>query len=150
MSSGLQHGSQSSDGTIGVSLLVKLNPSLVLENSGSVARDHLASERTYLAYVRTSLTIATTGVALVQLFTVAANTNSDALSSTVKRLQKFARPIGATMVAFGLAVLALGVRRYFLIQASLSKGIFPISRFGIAGITIILAVVIIVVFAVLV
>lgn len=47
-------------------------------------------------------------LALVQLFTVAANTNSDALSSTVKRLQKFARPIGATMVAFGLAVLALG------------------------------------------
>lgn len=35
---------------------------LVLENSGSVARDHLASERTFLAYVRTSLAIASTGV----------------------------------------------------------------------------------------
>jgi hypothetical protein len=37
-------------------------PALTLENSGSVARDHLASERTFLAYVRTSLTIASTGV----------------------------------------------------------------------------------------
>lgn len=37
-------------------------PTLTLENSGSVARDHLASERTFLAYVRTSLTIASTGV----------------------------------------------------------------------------------------
>jgi hypothetical protein len=36
--------------------------SLVLENSGSVARDHLASERTFLAYVRTSLTIASAAV----------------------------------------------------------------------------------------
>lgn len=42
--------------------LERFNPSLTLENSGSVARDHLASERTFLAYVRTSLTIASTGV----------------------------------------------------------------------------------------
>jgi hypothetical protein len=35
---------------------------LRLENSGSVARDHLASERTFLAYVRTSLAIASSGV----------------------------------------------------------------------------------------
>lgn len=39
-----------------------LNPSLTLENTGSVARDHLASERTFLAYVRTSLTVASAGV----------------------------------------------------------------------------------------
>lgn len=35
---------------------------LILTNSGSVARDHLASERTFLAYVRTSLALASTGV----------------------------------------------------------------------------------------
>lgn len=33
-----------------------------LENTGSTARDHLANERTWLAYVRTSLAIAGTGV----------------------------------------------------------------------------------------
>lgn len=35
---------------------------LSLENSGNVARDHLASERTFLAYVRTSLTMSSAGV----------------------------------------------------------------------------------------
>jgi hypothetical protein len=35
---------------------------LSLLNRGSVARDHLASERTFLAYVRTSLGIASSGV----------------------------------------------------------------------------------------
>lgn len=34
----------------------------LLENSNSVARDHLASERTFLAYVRTSLAVVSAGV----------------------------------------------------------------------------------------
>lgn len=41
---------------------VRNNTSLRLVNSGSVARDHLASERTFLAYIRTSLAIASSGV----------------------------------------------------------------------------------------
>ncbi len=40
------------------------NLSLTLRNTGSVARDHLASERTFLAYVRTSLSFASAGVGL--------------------------------------------------------------------------------------
>jgi hypothetical protein len=36
--------------------------SLRLQNNGSVARDHLALERTFLAYMRTSLAIASAGV----------------------------------------------------------------------------------------
>lgn len=42
--------------------------SLRLENSGSVARDHLASERTFLAYMRTSLAIASSGVGEYTVF----------------------------------------------------------------------------------
>lgn len=43
-------------------LLETLRPTLMLVNSGSVARDHLASERTFLAYVRTSIGLSTMGV----------------------------------------------------------------------------------------
>jgi hypothetical protein len=39
-----------------------LKPGIKLVNSGSVARDHLASERTFLAYVRTSLAISAMGI----------------------------------------------------------------------------------------
>lgn len=35
---------------------------LTLQNTGSVARDHLSSERTFLAYVRTSLSFSSAGV----------------------------------------------------------------------------------------
>lgn len=97
---------------------VVFTPSLTLENTGSVARDHLASERTFLAYVRTSLAIASAGVgmsivsfnslltfneALVQLFTI---------SSTTSTKKAFARPLGATIVLFGLLVLTIGTVPY--------------------------------------
>lgn len=39
-----------------------LRLSFVLENKGNVARDHLASERTYLTYVQTSLACASAGI----------------------------------------------------------------------------------------
>lgn len=41
---------------------VRKRVELRLENSGSVARDHLASERTFLAYMRTSLATTSAGV----------------------------------------------------------------------------------------
>lgn len=46
-------------------LRIAFNPfhvKLILTNTGSVARDHLALERTFLSYVRTSLAIASAGV----------------------------------------------------------------------------------------
>ncbi|KAJ6504852.1 hypothetical protein C8R47DRAFT_968347 [Mycena vitilis] len=130
----------------------RLKPSLVLENSGSVARDHLASERTFLAYVRTSLVIASTGVALVQLFTISSNVDTDNKLSfipTARRLQAWARPLGATMVCFGLVVLALGTIRYFRIQSALIRGMFPVARLTAAGVTFVLGAITIVVFAIL-
>ena len=42
--------------------------SVTLENKGSVARDHLALERTFLAWLRTSLAFASIGIAVTQLF----------------------------------------------------------------------------------
>ncbi|KDQ25301.1 hypothetical protein PLEOSDRAFT_1071846 [Pleurotus ostreatus PC15] len=131
----------------------RLQPMLVLENSGSVARDHLASERTFLAYVRTSLAVASTGVALVQLFTIAVNTSPSPMPPTYeptsKRLQSLARPLGATTVIFGMIVLAIGMTRYFTIQTALTKGMFPVARMVISGITLGLSVLVAVVFGVL-
>ncbi|KAF8869081.1 hypothetical protein BD779DRAFT_1458407 [Infundibulicybe gibba] len=123
-----------------VPLSRRIRPSLVLENSGSVARDHLASERTFLAYVRTSLAIASTGVGDAAVFP----------SQTAKRLQLFARPLGATTIMFGILVLSMGAARYFSVQNALTKGVFPVSRVGIMGITLSLATIVIIVFAILV
>ena len=143
-------------------LLAKWNPALTLENSGSVARDHLASERTFLAYVRTSLTIASTGVgewpccsreavsqtdfgvlvALVQLFTISAATNN-------KALEPWSRPMGAVVIALGLGTLCFGVTRFFSIQNALLGGNYPVARISTILLAVVLGVIIILVFGVL-
>jgi len=86
-------------------------PQKVFENRGSTARDHLASERTFLAYVRTSLALASTGVALVQLFTVAnlsSRSYNAPLTEIDRRIQRFARPLGIASVLLALIMLATG------------------------------------------
>ncbi|KAH9480550.1 hypothetical protein JR316_0007150 [Psilocybe cubensis] len=109
--------------------------SLRLENSGSVARDHLASERTFLAYMRTSLAIASSGVALVQLFSV---TSTLPTQGPPYRLQAYIRPLGASTVFIGILVLFIGVTRYFTVQSALTKGYFPVARIATSFIAIVL------------
>ncbi|KAF7799443.1 hypothetical protein EIP86_010678 [Pleurotus ostreatoroseus] len=123
--------------------LQKYNPTLTLENSGSVARDHLASERTFLAYVRTSLTIASTGVALVQLFTISAATSN-------KAIQKYSKPLGAIVIILGLCTLLFGAVRYFTIQNALLSGNYPVARVSTIMLALILGAIIVVVFGIIV
>ncbi|KAL4070032.1 hypothetical protein V8B97DRAFT_1918080 [Scleroderma yunnanense] len=106
-----------------------LKLSLVLENKGNVARDHLASERTYLAYVRTSLACASAGVV---------SSESSGTPQRESKAQKFARPLGAVVVLFGIAILFLGLTRYFTTQAAMLRGYFPVARNTITLISIVL------------
>ncbi|KAL5512040.1 hypothetical protein ACEPAH_5259 [Sanghuangporus vaninii] len=93
-------------------------PSLVLENSGSVARDHLAAERTFLAYVRTSLGCAAAGVALMQLI---AMTPTDVSMP----LETFGKILGAVTEVLGVGIMFIAVFRYFSMQRALIDGKFP-------------------------
>ncbi|KAF9463012.1 hypothetical protein BDZ94DRAFT_1259874 [Collybia nuda] len=124
--------------------------SLKLENSGSVARDHLASERTFLAYMRTSLALASSGVALVQLFTVASASSPSSLIGSERKLHTYIRPLGATTIAMGLIVLFIGVARYFAIQTALTKGYFPAPRLVMGVIALAMAVLVTLTFGILV
>ncbi|KIK68554.1 hypothetical protein GYMLUDRAFT_215263 [Collybiopsis luxurians FD-317 M1] len=113
--------------------------SVIVENTSSVARDHLASERTLLAYVRTSLGITMAGVGeprssnlhplLPPLFRL--DTSVSPPSSTARVL---VRNVGIAATVLGILVLIVAIRRYFTVQSELMEGRFPIARGAIAAI----------------
>ncbi|GJJ72959.1 putative membrane protein [Entomortierella parvispora] len=109
-------------------IYAKYSPSLTLENKGSIARDHLANERTYLAWLRSSLSLITVGVAVTQLFRLQSTNPDEPPTSELVKVSELGRPLGGSFIALGIMFLWLGTSRYFHSQSVLSYGQFPASR----------------------
>jgi len=98
-----------------------------LKNTGSLARDLLASERTFLAWTRTGLGFIALGVALEKVEAFAA------ISPTLLHLENSRTKMAAgVLVASGSLCVAHGTHRYFSTMRLLQEGLF---RPNVPGIT---------------
>ena len=90
------------------------------------------TERTFLAWLRTSLAFASIGIAITQLFRL--NTSgrggggSSSNDNSIATLRQVGRPLGATFLAISILVLFLGYNRYHQAQQWIMRGKFPASR----------------------
>jgi len=87
-----------------------------IENVGSAARDHLANERTFLAWTRTGLGLTALGVALVQLI------DSEGTMATIG---------GILMVLAGIFAMAYGALRYQEVRRGLMEGRYPVAKWEV-------------------
>jgi putative membrane protein len=81
--------------------------------SGNRARDHLANERTYLAWLRTAIGVLALAAAIARFGT------------SPGTREKIA--VGITGL-LGLTMLGIGTRRYYQVARDLERGRFEISR----------------------
>jgi len=108
---------------------IKSLKAISIANTGSVARDHLANERTFLAWTRTVLGFIALGVALEKF---------DVMMALPSPLLPFereqTRASAVVLVGSGSGCLVHGTLRYFSIVRLLQKGLF---RPNIAGVTLV-------------
>lgn len=98
-----------------------------LKNTGSLARDLLASERTFLAWARTGLGFIALGVALEKVEAFAA------ISPTLLHLENSRTKLAAgILVGSGSLCVAHGTHRYFSAMDALQRGMF---RPNVPGVT---------------
>ena len=85
-------------------------------NTGSVARDNLANERTFLAWLRTGLSSIGLGIALAKF--------TEGTSSLIG---------GAMFIFVGMLLLYYTGWRYFVVEAALADGRFAVNQGGVCA-----------------
>lgn len=96
------------------------------DNVGSTARDHLANERTYLAWLRTGFGTAALGIGVAKLLGDPGGWKPVAA--------------GLLFVGLGTGMLLYGTLRYFRVLRAIDEGMIEVGRagpinFGIAAAT---------------
>ncbi|CCM03711.1 uncharacterized protein FIBRA_05857 [Fibroporia radiculosa] len=109
-----------------------------VDNAGSTARDHLANERTYLAWARTSLGLIGLGIGVERFERFRADLKSQLApaSAESQRLHdqqvKHGRQLAGTLVGTGVTTMVLGTWRYYATLHDLQRGQFRPNVQGIA------------------
>ncbi|GAB7344720.1 hypothetical protein MBLNU457_3190t1 [Dothideomycetes sp. NU457] len=81
-------------------------------------RDHLANERTFLAYLRTSLALSTSGVTVSQLLRLAHSVDPDQFFG----YYVLGRPLGAMFQVAAMILALIGAHRFWRQQMSMARG----------------------------
>ncbi|MCJ1303648.1 hypothetical protein MMC08_006458 [Hypocenomyce scalaris] len=103
---------------------IKSLRAIPIANSGSVARDHLANERTFLAWSRTGLGFIALGVAIKRF---------DAMEASPPLLEgQQSRRAPIVLVGLGSGCLLHGTFRYLSILRLLQQGLFRPNIAGVA------------------
>lgn len=85
----------------------------------------MANERTFLAWLRASLSLVTVGIGILQLLKLKIKGDYD------DPVIHFAKPVGAGFIVVGIYTLFQGCVRYFRVQSMLISSFYPASQISV-------------------
>ncbi|KAJ7739035.1 hypothetical protein DFH07DRAFT_79452 [Mycena maculata] len=102
------------------------------QNTGSVARDHLALERTFLAWLRTGLGFVALGIAMERLaqLDLTAVLPTPPLPRPSERQKVSSDTLVGALLGTGGGAIAYGTARYFSTMRMLERGLFRPAYYG--------------------
>ena len=86
------------------------------------------TERTFLAWLRTSLAFTSIGIAVTQLFRLNTSLPNSGTPVDHDTLRQVGKPLGAAFLGVSILILLLGYRRFAVGQQWVIRGKFPASR----------------------
>lgn len=110
--------------------------SITLPDQQFWARDNLANERTYLAWLKTSLVFVSVGVALAQFNRFVEGNSVIKIGGFIislkgnPSLMSTGSTYGSICVVLGIMVLLLGTLRFYYTQSVLLEKKFPVAGFS--------------------
>ena len=134
--------------------LLKIPRTPTYANTGSVARDHLASERTFLAWIRTGLGFVALGIAVERFSQLDLETLIDhllpehakpsrqsraELDKETRERQGREQLLVGTLLGTGGGSIVYGITRYFSTMRTLERGSFKPAYFGAAGLGVVVS-----------
>ncbi|KAJ7347115.1 hypothetical protein DFH08DRAFT_209646 [Mycena albidolilacea] len=109
----------------------------VYKNTGSVARDHLASERTFLAWLRTGLGFVALGTAIERFSQLdvakvlpTVTVKSESQTSGRSRGDDSSDALVGALLGTGSGSIIYGTARYFSTMRLLQQGLFKPAYYG--------------------
>ncbi|KEY64567.1 hypothetical protein S7711_03631 [Stachybotrys chartarum IBT 7711] len=111
----------------------------IYKNTGSVARDHLASERTFLAWTRTGLGFVALGLAVERFSrfeldnSMRSNRDKDHDKDHDKKDHQSSKILVGVLMAMGTGTVLYATRRYFAVLRRLEKGEFRPAYHGVTA-----------------
>jgi putative membrane protein len=106
----------------------KPDAQLKTENESTRAREHLANERTLLAWIRTAIALMGLGF-VVARFGLFLREISAIGGHSVQSGSSYSGPIGIVLVASGLVAVAISTFRFFQARDQIDKGHFEPEAF---------------------
>lgn len=94
-----------------------------MSNSSARTREHLANERTFLAWIRTSISLMGLGFVIVK-FTFFLKQISLVLDSYIMLSNKFSSKIGVTMIAIGILMSVSALWQFKRNQKQINDDVF--------------------------